>query len=590
MAKTNNKGFSLIEIVIAIAILSILLTPILKQFADTLETSRKAKALQSANEKAMYEVEEFQSFSKEDLDAKYGTPAETEVNLELYGVDGKPLPKKQEDGKDVDLVYTAYKYTLPDSVIGAKKDKYSNVVVLDDMSSKVRAYMDETAPEHYKIAYGLTNEDLQKFPAPSEGEDGSVEQFVLTNEGSIVKYKNGIVVAVACESSADIDYVADANAVNLGNMHDLDKDAVAMIMGGTSNFDSEAFSALFSKAMDHLRDLDYDSWQQALLNVDNESILSTDTLSSSDRLIKVYTDKDAAGKYIVRVDVYYNYNYRLQVTDKDGVTKSNDYNDVVSYTIFSQKFNTKEPPEIYFEYQPYCISSSDEPIRYKSDDYFLFDNHVDGCKLYLYKPYKDQMNASADLNSYWDDKGEYYTYYTDKSQTRKVKIHLASKTSNESYIVNPADKQVDENGNEAANPFNRLYIFTNLDTTGYDLDSNGVTDDLQFVSDSYDDLFQYVKGKADEEQNGSSSSDDTSVRYDKYPLGKYYTYKEVDDNNEEIVRNDQDGNKIQPKKKILYSLNEDEREEERLYTITVNLEPDKASLNTVRLSGAKGVN
>ena len=295
MAKTNNKGFSLIEIVIAIAILSILLTPILKQFADTLETSRKAKALQSANEKAMYEVEEFQSFSKEDLDAKYGTPAETEVNLELYGVDGKPLPKKQEDGKDVDLVYTAYKYTLPDSVIGAKKDKYSNVVVLDDMSSKVRAYMDETAPEHYKIAYGLTNEDLQKFPAPSEGEDGSVEQFVLTNEGSIVKYKNGIVVAVACESSADIDYVADANAVNLGNMHDLDKDAVAMIMGGTSNFDSEAFSALFSKAMDHLRDLDYDSWQQALLNVDNESIFSTDTLSSSDRLIKVYTDKDAAG-------------------------------------------------------------------------------------------------------------------------------------------------------------------------------------------------------------------------------------------------------------------------------------------------------
>lgn len=590
MAKTNNKGFSLIEIVIAIAILSILLTPILKQFADTLETSRKAKALQSANEKAMYEVEEFQSFSKEDLDAKYGTPAETEVNLELYGVDGKPLPKKQEDGKDVDLVYTAYKYTLPDSVIGAKKDKYSNVVVLDDMSSKVRAYMDETAPEHYKIAYGLTNEDLQKFPAPSEGEDGSVEQFVLTNEGSIVKYKNGIVVAVACESSADIDYVADANAVNLGNMHDLDKDAVAMIMGGTSNFDSEAFSALFSKAMDHLRELDYDSWQQALLNVDNESILSTDTLSSSDRLIKIYTDKDATGKYIVRVDVYYNYNYRLQVTDKDGVTKSNDYNDVVSYTIFSQKFNTKEPPEIYFEYQPYCISSSDEPIRYKSDDYFLFDNHVDGCKLYLYKPYKDQMNASADLNSYWDDKGEYYTYYTDKSQTRKVKIHLASKTLNESYIVNPADKQVDENGNEAANPFNRLYIFTNLDTTGYDLDSNGVTDDLQFVSDSYDDLFQYVKGKADEEQNGSSSSDDTSVRYDKYPLGKYYTYKEVDGNNEEIVRNDQDGNKIQPKKKILYSLNEDEREEERLYTITVNLEPDKASLNTVRLSGAKGVN
>ena len=50
MAKTNNKGFTLIEIVIAVAILSVLLTPILKQFANTLETSRKAKALQEVNE------------------------------------------------------------------------------------------------------------------------------------------------------------------------------------------------------------------------------------------------------------------------------------------------------------------------------------------------------------------------------------------------------------------------------------------------------------------------------------------------------------------------------------------------------------
>lgn len=584
MAKTNNKGFSLIEIVIAIAILSILLTPILKQFASTLETSRKAKALQSANEKAMYEVEEFQSFSKEDLDAKYGAPEETEIHLELYGVDGKRLPGKQDEkGNNIDLVYTAYKYTLPDSVIGAKKDKYSNVVFLDDMSSKVRAYMDETAPEHYKIAYGLTNEDLQKFPAP-EGE----AKFVLTNEGSIVKYnEKGIVVAVACESSADVDYVADANAVNLGNMHDLDKDTVAMIMGGTSNFDSEAFSALFSKAMDHLRELDYDSWQQALLNVDNESILSTDTLSSSDRLIKIYTDKDAAGKYLVRVDVYYNYNYRLQVTDKDGVTKSNDYNDVVSYTIFSQKFNTKEPPEIYFEYQPYCISSSGEAIRYKADDYFLFDNHVDGCKLYLYKPYKDQMNSQADESTYWNEKGEYYTYYTDNSKTRKVKLHLASKTANKDYIINQKDQQVDDSGDVVSNPFPRMYLYTNLDITGY---QDAETDDVQFVSDSYDDLFQYVMGKEDEEQNKVTSSDDTSKTYTKYPLGNIYTYKEVDADNNEKIKEDEEGNKIQPTQRILYGIKEDKREEERLYTITVNLEPDKTSLNTVRLSGAKGVN
>lgn len=71
------------------------------------------------------------------------------------------------------------------------------------------------------------------------------------------------------------------NDVNLDNMHDLDKNTVALILGGTSSFDSEAFSALFSKAMDHLRELDYESWQQALLNVDNESILSQDSMNNS---------------------------------------------------------------------------------------------------------------------------------------------------------------------------------------------------------------------------------------------------------------------------------------------------------------------
>ena len=84
MAKTNNKGFTLIEIVIAVAILSILLTPILKQFANTLETSRKAKALQQANETAVYEMEEFQTVTKEELELLVnGGSVQKNINQEL---------------------------------------------------------------------------------------------------------------------------------------------------------------------------------------------------------------------------------------------------------------------------------------------------------------------------------------------------------------------------------------------------------------------------------------------------------------------------------------------------------------------------
>ena len=568
MAKTNNKGFSLIEIVIAVAILSILLTPIIHQFSNTLNTSRRAKALQEANEKATYQMEEFQTVSRDELDKDtyYGKPTETNnIVAELYSTDGVSLSKTVE--------YNTYKYTLPDCEIGAKKDKYSNVVVLDDLANKVRAQGNASDPTHYKIAYGLTKTDLEKFG------DG----FELTNEGSIVKYTSGVVTAVACtDTTADgdpVSYIADPNDVNLGNMHDLDKDSVAMIMGGTSSFDTEAFSALFSKAMDHLRELDYDSWEQALLNVDSESILSSETLSTSDRLIKIYTDQktDAQGKdyYVVKVDVYYNYSYSIQVKDLDPAKQDkNRFNDTVSYTIFSQKFYTKEPPEIYFEYQPYCISEKGEAVQYKADDYFLFDNHVDGCRLYLYKPYRDQMNAGADLSQY-DLKGEYYTYYTNTSNTKKVKIHFASKTNNVPVSLGADGKP------DITNTLDRIYIFTNLDINGYTEYSEATKNsNIQFYSDDYLDKFKYVKGEYETKQG--TSDDDTSVVYPKYKLGTEYTINQVDESGVPLP---------QDSKAVLYTLKQDIRKSDRMYTVTVTLTPlNNKALNTIQLSGARGVN
>ena len=568
MAKTNNKGFTLIEIVIAVAILSILLTPILKQFANTLETSRKAKALQQANETAVYEMEEFQTVTKEELDDKYGDPTvHTDMVVRLLDTDGTEITST--------LKYSAYEYKLDDRKIGAKQDVYSNVVVLDDLSNKIRAYGGESATKHYKVAYNLTDADLGKFGTG----------FTLTNEGSIVEYNDaGFVTAIVCTdknaNGTPVSYVENPNEVNLGNMHNLDKNAVALVMGGTSSFDSEAFSALFSKAMDHLRELDYESWQQALLNVDNESILSQDSMNNSKRLIKIYADKavdSTTGKdcYIVKVDVYYDYNYSLVVKGE----KKSDFHDMVSFTVFSQKFFTKEPPEIYFEYQPYCISGANSKNAiYQTNDYILFDNYVDECKVYLYKPYKDQQNYDANIDNYYkmvdtdgdgtpDSKEEYYTYYTDKAKTQKVKIHLASKNSNTALSLDSDGNVLDTDA------MDRVYVFTNLDVNGYEEGSA----DAQFVSDAFGGTFDYVKG---EKESRSSVEDAMAAKYLKYELGQKYTTN----------TKQSDGSVINGSMKVLYTLSEDTREAERLYTVTVKLTPDKENLNTVRLSGAKGAN
>ena len=159
----------------------------------------------------------------------------------------------------------------------------------------------------------------------------------------------------------------------------------------------------------------------------------------------------------------------------------------------------------------------------------------------------DYYTIDSDGDGVPDKKAEYYTYYTDSTQTRKVTIHLASKNNNTSVELDSTGKATNPDG------YKRIYIFTNLDTNGYYDGDN----DSQFQSDAFSGVFDYVKG---EKESRSS------------------------------VENEVDGTTTTGDMKVLYMLSEDTRESERLYTVTVKLTPDKESLNTVRLSGAKGAN
>ena len=90
-------------------------------------------------------------------------------------------------------------------------------------------------------------------------------------------------------------------------------------------------------------------------------------------------------------------------------------------------------------------------------------------------------------------------------------------------------------------------------------------------------MFDYVKG---EKESRSSVHNDVDGFFIKYELGIFFFTNTVSS----------DGTTTTGDMKVLYMLSEDTRESERLYTVTVKLTPDKESLNTVRLSGAKGAN
>ena len=71
MAKKNNKGFSLIEIVVAIAILTLLVTPIINQLAQTVKVNRRSKLQQYVNDNASKFMEDVKSKTATELDASY---------------------------------------------------------------------------------------------------------------------------------------------------------------------------------------------------------------------------------------------------------------------------------------------------------------------------------------------------------------------------------------------------------------------------------------------------------------------------------------------------------------------------------------
>lgn len=468
MAKRNNKGFSLIEIVIAMAVLTLLLTPIIKQFAQTMKVSRQAKEQQYINEEASYSLEEAQVTPTKEYEQKYldyvaanpeytfatGTDTVQCTLVDASGnqialVDGNGNALKDAAGNNVNYVeYTVESYTLKNLKIGYKNALYNRVVTVDNLATQVRGCKNSANDMGLNIKYNMTEAELP------------TDEYSLTNEGSAVKRDaNGNVISVVVEEST---YVGNPNDTNLGNMQDLDYEKVALINGTATSFDDMAETALFSLAMDKLKEVDYASWEQGMLHANGDSILMDKGYAPViKKLTKLYVDKltDPAGKdyYLVKCDVYYHCTYSLSSSGNEV--------EELNYNVFSQKFYTDKCPDIYFQYQPFVSELTDNgngkyTVNYADNDYLLIDNYVDDLKLYLYKPYRDALNITAsatDANYELKDK---HTYTTRKPTD-------AEKSSEATYKQFLIDNAVKINVAKANANVKDVNIYTNLDTDVY---------------------------------------------------------------------------------------------------------------------------
>ena len=94
-AGMNNRGFSLVEVIIAVAVLTILMAPIIQQIIQTLSTSAKAKERQYATENAEYVLNYFQETP---LTSLLGFASSGKVGSSVKTIDGV-VQKASIDGK-----------------------------------------------------------------------------------------------------------------------------------------------------------------------------------------------------------------------------------------------------------------------------------------------------------------------------------------------------------------------------------------------------------------------------------------------------------------------------------------------------------
>lgn len=112
--KKNNKGMSLIEVLVTIAVVALVAVPLVNSFINTIKTNAQASLIQNGTAVAQDTAELFKVFSVESMAASYegvdGVTVDVDETTGKYTFDG--IPMQGADGEDflvtVELDPTAY--------------------------------------------------------------------------------------------------------------------------------------------------------------------------------------------------------------------------------------------------------------------------------------------------------------------------------------------------------------------------------------------------------------------------------------------------------------------------------------------------
>lgn len=399
MKKQNNKGFSLIELLIAVAVMTILITPIISQLFETIKVSGQAKEKQYVVDSVDNVLENFRTFDDGQLkvdgdtitDPILGTVKRTasfnNVTCNLCQQDGSPV-----SGSITTIQYNQINYELSDIGLGKSKShksdgkNYTRKVIKNDLNNKL-------AEAGFQIDYSISS----SAGAPS-GFDWRSDNIVSKSNA------NDCFTSIVVKPLAG--KVNDPNTISLANLQNIDASSIAIIESDATTLDYQIekdLSALLVTYAMHPDNAnttigkmagepkDLNDYIKTLVNnpyaIDKTRSIHLTVTAGRDLGGNVILENSKPKYYHVRCDVVYRIAFKGSSTDL--ITPFSNNTSAVgsfSYNALDRNYYTDKPTNVLLVYEPLLLSTqsgSATKTFYADNDYIdiTTDEYTDGTTL-----------------------------------------------------------------------------------------------------------------------------------------------------------------------------------------------------------------
>lgn len=185
--KTNNKGFTLVELLLTVVILALVAAPFLSSFVSASKANVSSKRIQEANELGEYIIEQFKVTSIEELISSYKLQEDN-----TYKIDGNAKTSVQYKGsmsnKSTDVALPA----------GYRKGYSADIVLTPSKTIVNGDYSIPVIDNLNKKECTVINDNIKKYDGliPSTGGLGKRNVTVEINKISTDKYTVKLTVEV----------------------------------------------------------------------------------------------------------------------------------------------------------------------------------------------------------------------------------------------------------------------------------------------------------------------------------------------------------------------------------------------------------